>query len=282
MSESAADLNLFVVIDPTQEPQPALDQAVRISATPGVSVHLFVCVFDQAIESGPEAGRQSGRESMIERNREWLEVLARPLTERGTPVTVGIDWDREWREAIVRAVRERRPDLVVKSTFKHSRTSRTLFKSSDRLLLRDCGCPVLLVKSGQAWIHGKVLGCLTPKPKDIGHGELNEAVMKATREFADRHGSPAHFVLVADSSEELPDARELAAVTGVPREQVHITQGAPAEAIIDAAKRLDVDVIVIGTIARSGAAGLVIGNTAERILDRVDVDVLAVPRPENG
>jgi universal stress protein E len=282
MSESAADLNLFVVIDPSQEPQPALDQAIRIGETAGVRVHLFVCIFDQAIESGPKDGRESGREAMIERNRQWLEVLARPLTDRGTPVTMSIDWDSEWREAIVRAVQERRPDLVVKSTFKHSRTSRTLFKSSDRLLLRHCGCPVLLVKSGQAWTHGKVLGCLTPKPKDIGHGELNEAVIKATRSFADRHGSPAHFVLVADSSEDLPDARELGAAVGVPRNQIHITQGAPAEAIIDAAKRLDVDVIVIGTIARSGAAGLVIGNTAERVLDRVDVDVLAVPRRDAG
>ena len=282
MSESAADLNLFVVVDPTQEPQPALDQAIRISELPGVRVHLFVCVFDQAIESGPEAGRRAGREGMIERNRQGLELLARPMTERGTPVTVTIDWDREWREAIVRAVQERSPDLVVKSTFKHSRTSRTLFKSSDRLLLRHCGCPVLLVKSGQLWTHHKVLGCLTPKPKDIGHAELNEALMKATREFADRHGAPAHFVLVADSSEELPEARELAVVTGVPRNQIHIAQGEPDDVIIDAAKRLDVDVIVIGTIARDGAAGLVIGNTAERILDRVEVDVLAVPRPQNG
>ncbi|HSN72986.1 MAG TPA: universal stress protein [Steroidobacteraceae bacterium] len=280
MSTSHPDsLDLFVVIDPTQEPQPALTQAIHYSETPGVRVHLFVCVFDQAAEAGPEAARATAREHMIERNRNWLDELAKPITERGVPVSLGIEWDRDWREAIVRAARERRPDLVIKSTFKHSMTSRTLFKTSDRLLLRNCGCPVLLVKSATPWTKRKVLGCLEPMPKDVGHGELNEAVMRETRALADRFGFQPHYVLGADTTEDLPTAREMAEVAGVPRAQVHVGTGAAADVIVGAADRLGVDVIVIGTIARRGAAGLMIGNTAERILDRVEVDVLAVPLP---
>lgn len=276
------EMDLFVVIDPTQEPQPALTHAIRISETPGIAAraHLFVCTYDQAVESGPQESRTASRQHTLDRSRAWLEILAKPLADRGTPVTFGIEWDPDWREAIVKAARERNPDLVIKTTFKHSATSRTLFKTSDRLLLRNCGCPVLLVKSDKAWSRGKALGCISPKPADVGHGELNDRVMAETRLIADRLGWQIHYVLACDSTEDMGVAGEFAKLAGVPRSQVHVGNGAAADVIISTARRLDVDVIVIGTIARHGAAALVIGNTAERILDRVDVDVLAVPLAE--
>ena len=275
-------LDLFVVIDPTQELQPALTHALRISESARARIQLFVCIFDQAAESGPVDTRTAAREHMIDRNRQWLESLAQPLTDRGTTVTTRIEWDANWREAIVRAAREERPDLLIKATFKHSATARTLFKTSDRLLLRHCGCPVLLVKSAQLWTSNKILGCLEPKPGDVGHAELNEAVMHATRALADRLGAGAHFVLVCDDSEDMPDARDLAQVAAVPRAQIHLCVDNPVDAIISTARRLDVDLLVIGTIARRGASALVIGNTAEKVLDRVDIDVLAVPIPEKS
>ncbi len=40
-----------------------------------------------------------------------------------------------------------------------------------------------------------------------------------------------------------------------------------------------IDLLVLGTIGRSGIAGLLMGNTAERILNKVECSVLAV-KPE--
>ncbi len=37
-----------------------------------------------------------------------------------------------------------------------------------------------------------------------------------------------------------------------------------------------VDLIVMGTVARAGAAGLMVGNTAERILNSIQCSVLAL------
>ena len=42
------------------------------------------------------------------------------------------------------------------------------------------------------------------------------------------------------------------------------------------AKEIDVDLIVMGTLSRTGIAGLFIGNTAEKILYRVNCSVLAI------
>ena len=57
---------------------------------------------------------------------------------------------------------------------------------------------------------------------------------------------------------------------------VHFLEGRPDMVIRQVVRRRNITTIVMGTVARSGIAGLIIGNTAERILKRVDCSVLAV------
>lgn len=58
-----------------------------------------------------------------------------------------------------------------------------------------------------------------------------------------------------------------------------LVHGLPPRAIVDAVNNLEADILVMGTIGRSGAPGLLIGNTAEEILDRVQCSVFAVKPP---
>jgi nucleotide-binding universal stress UspA family protein len=60
------------------------------------------------------------------------------------------------------------------------------------------------------------------------------------------------------------------------RRSVHLLKGDPADVIGEFAKTGHVDLIVMGTVARTGIGGLLIGNTAESVLQRVDCSVLAV------
>lgn len=59
----------------------------------------------------------------------------------------------------------------------------------------------------------------------------------------------------------------------------HLQRGSAIEEIPALAVELDVDLIVMGTVGRGGIPGLLIGNTAETILDRCDRAVLAVKPP---
>lgn len=56
----------------------------------------------------------------------------------------------------------------------------------------------------------------------------------------------------------------------------HLRKGAATKVIPETAKELQADVLVMGTLARRGIAGLLIGNTAETILEQVQCSVLAV------
>jgi universal stress protein E len=61
--------------------------------------------------------------------------------------------------------------------------------------------------------------------------------------------------------------------------QVHFVTEPPDVAILDHIERHDVELLVMGTVARRGIPGLITGNTAERLLPRIPCSVLAV-KPE--
>jgi universal stress protein E len=60
---------------------------------------------------------------------------------------------------------------------------------------------------------------------------------------------------------------------------VELVEGEPEDAIARFVESQGIDMVVMGTVARTGIAGLVMGNTAERVLQRLRGSVLAVKPP---
>ena len=61
--------------------------------------------------------------------------------------------------------------------------------------------------------------------------------------------------------------------------QLHMPKGPARKVIPELARELQVDCIVMGTVARTGVPGLFMGNTAETILDQLECSVLAIKPP---
>jgi nucleotide-binding universal stress UspA family protein len=61
--------------------------------------------------------------------------------------------------------------------------------------------------------------------------------------------------------------------------QIHMPKGAARQVIPVLTKELQVDCVVMGTVARTGIPGLFMGNTAETILDQLECSVLAIKPP---
>ena len=59
----------------------------------------------------------------------------------------------------------------------------------------------------------------------------------------------------------------------------HILRGSARKEIPLLAKSINADLIVMGTVARTGISGFFIGNTAETILNQIDCSVLAIKPP---
>jgi nucleotide-binding universal stress UspA family protein len=61
-----------------------------------------------------------------------------------------------------------------------------------------------------------------------------------------------------------------------PSNRIHLLEGDAEKLIPEMAKRKGIELIVMGTVTRTGIAGFIIGNTAERVLQQVDCSVLTV------
>ena len=60
---------------------------------------------------------------------------------------------------------------------------------------------------------------------------------------------------------------------------LYVEAGSPSDVINDVAFRIDAGLIVMGTVARTGIRGALIGNTAERVLEATSCDIMVVKLP---
>jgi universal stress protein E len=61
--------------------------------------------------------------------------------------------------------------------------------------------------------------------------------------------------------------------------QTHLRHGPAEQVVPELVSEYQIDLLVMGTVARSGLDGVLIGNTAERVLDDVRCSVMAVQPP---
>jgi nucleotide-binding universal stress UspA family protein len=66
------------------------------------------------------------------------------------------------------------------------------------------------------------------------------------------------------------------AQTAIPKNRLHLIKGEPETVISWFCKEKKVDVLVLGTIARTGLGAALIGNTAETLVSKVECSILAV------
>jgi universal stress protein E len=56
----------------------------------------------------------------------------------------------------------------------------------------------------------------------------------------------------------------------------HVEEGLPEAVIEHVAIKIDAELVILGTIGRTGISAALIGNTAEHVIDQLNCDVLAL------
>ena len=70
--------------------------------------------------------------------------------------------------------------------------------------------------------------------------------------------------------------QEHAQAFNIAKENTHIKEGLPEDVIQSIANELDAELVILGTVGRTGLSAALIGNTAEHVIDRLNCDVLAL------
>lgn len=297
--------NVLVVLDPTTEQQKALDRALQLARCQGCKITAFLSVYEFSYEmttmlSGDE--RESMKQAVLKDRELWVNNYLAQAREQGLQLDVKVVWHNRPFEAIVRAVLEDNFDLVIKGTHDHDVLKSMIFTPTDWHVLRKCPCPVLLVKE-HAWpAKGNIIAAVNAGSEQEHHLSLNQGVITKAQQMAGLLEANVHLVNAYPGTPvniaiEIPEfnpqeynstmqrhhkdaIKVLAAQFSIPAEYCHVLEGMPEDVIPKLAKKLDAEMVIIGTIGRTGLSAAIIGNTAEHVIDRLDCDVLAL-KPAN-
>lgn len=264
----------FVVYDPTREHQPALERAGRIAAESGAELQVYACIYGELDKSADKSQEVRVR---INRQDKILEAAVAPLREQGICVATEVEWDSDWCASVVRASIRGTADVVFKSSSPHTASQRFFNRTSDWTLIRGCLCPVLLVKEEADRSSRNVLAAIDTRDSDQNYAQLNRRIIDFSRRVMDNANAEVHFINAHRDLESSPDRNALLKSCGVTSDKVRIRMGEPDDVIVDNARELNASLVIVGNSARSGLSALVHGNTVEKIVDRVDCDVLSMP-----
>ncbi|HIP76277.1 MAG TPA: universal stress protein UspE [Psychromonas hadalis] len=295
--------NILVYIDATQEEQPALSRAVElIKKQQNAKLTLLLCCYDLSFELTSLSSldeREAMQRIVTKENEHWLKEIAQPYKEQGIEINTKVVWHNRPFQVAILEVLEQKHDLVVKSTHQHSRLSAIVFTPTDWHLLRKCPCPVLLVKN-HAWPeNGNILCALDCKSlQDEDHQGLNTQIIQEAGKLATLLSAKVHLVnayphLPMNIMLELPEfdpiiyddklqilhqknLLEYADKYKIDAENTYLKQGLPEDVISDVAEKIDAELVILGTVGRSGLSAALLGQTAEQVIDSLNCDLLAI------
>ena len=295
---------VLAVIDPTCEEQPALRRAARIARETASPLELLICDFDSDIDAGRTAlvwihEDEPAKDHLIGIYRERLERLADPYRKTGIDASVKVVWDFPLQDAIVREIAASRPWIVFKDTHHHNLLRRTIFSNTDWRLIRKCPVPLYLAKPREMPPHPIVYAAVDPLHEYDKPAELDHAIMKLARRFAGYLSGELHAVhtydlpvLLAETPvgervremerrQHRDEFNEFVSDYDLPGGQVHFLKGSPEVRLPELTHAEHAGLIVIGAVSRRGLDRLIIGSTAERVLDRLGCDLLVVKPPRH-
>jgi nucleotide-binding universal stress UspA family protein len=240
--------------------------------------------------------RVVGEESR--RLERWVDIVRQSGLQADGKILYGTSFLQ-----IIREVLRNGHDLVMATAQGRSNLKERFFGSTTMHLMRKCPCPVWVAKASQPEWHNRILAAVDPSPHDEERQALNVKIIDLATSLArleqrelvvvhawtflpERSLRSGHAGRSSDVDRWVSDAREQHkrwlidllqpyALEELEHE-VYLLKGEAGRLIPEVATAKEAKLIVMGTVSRTGVAGLLIGNTAERILGQVDCGVLAV------
>lgn len=265
---------IFAVIDPERFVQPAFERAEWIAARNGAILHLFCCLGEEGVAAGDPAAKYA-----IDRATRWLKRLTEEAQNYEIRTEIEVVWDPDWRGRIAEAARASSADMIVKTVSRHSGLTRHLRATADWTVLRRAHCPVLLIDPRRPPQPKKVLAAVKLNPESSEYEVLNERVVTMSHRIAAALGAELYAVTAYRGEEIYFDRQKFADTCKLPRNRVQSVEGAAHKGIARIVDEIGADILVIGRANRNkkDSGGSIIGDTAERIIDAVDTDLVVIP-----
>ena len=300
--------NILLVVDDRTDYSAALKRATTLARSN--NAHLTVCA---SIDAVPNEVRMrvitvTSREVLdvaIANTQEWLNDTVDSVATDGVSIDTKVLVGKPFIEIIRQVLRDDH-DLIIKCADADSGLREILFSSTDKHLMRKCPCPVWIVKPTERQNYLSILAAVDQDPEEPVKDALNRQILEMATSMAQVEYSEAHVVhawevfgerlltshkwnfseseFEAMLEEEAAERRRwledlVASYAGAPNLHLHVVKGPAQYVVPELARELAVDLVVMGTVARTGIDGFFMGNTAESILGELDCSVLTIKPP---
>jgi nucleotide-binding universal stress UspA family protein len=293
--------HVLAYLPPRVETAVGLDWAMCVARAHGARVTALDVV------EAPAEPRSALRDHVITLD---LEAHRRALEERLAPYQDGPERIEALLTVgkpsleILRQVARGRHDLVVKAARGRDHGRPTLFGSTGMHLVRKCPAPVWLTGHRPPRDRRGILAAVDPGPRgDVYRRALALKVLRHAEGLASTLSVPLHVAHVVHfpglarvrshagpdieraAADEVEEARRV--VTAIVDEtlvrspaSIRVSLGEPEVELSLLATALDVDVVVLGSVGRSGISGLLIGEMAEDLLARMATSGVLCIKPD--
>ncbi|EAR08947.1 universal stress protein [Reinekea blandensis] len=287
--------HIIVLLDPAEESAAAVEKAATLAQLSDSKLTLFSSGYDGALNSiHPHS--ENARDSYLSRLLDGLETLADTARSKNIQVSTEAVWDKHAGTAMLNYLSGNPADLVVKATHHQNVIQRTFFSQTDWELIRHCPVPLLLTKA-TAWHDNITLtAAVDPVRTNDKPDFLDDHIIQCGTEMRSLLNAKLQLLHVYDPTplmiyldqpainstdigEEIRVQHqealvELAQSKGIDKADARLEMGSPVQVIPDYLYEYDIDIVIMGAVSRSGLERWLLGHTAEKVLDRITVDIL--------
>ncbi len=300
--------HILVVVDPATDRQPCVEKGARIASALRARLELFSCddrsdLLAGGYLEGPvlQAALDDRRAQLNDR----LHALSVPLREAGLSVSTDCKFRSPLHRGVIEKAKACHADLVIKDTHFHSPIQRALFTNTDWHLIRELPVPLMLTKPA-VWQAGfRVAAALDPGHQDDKPAKLDRELVEVAAGIAaamrgevlavhafnvvsliagmaaagcGHMNAPFVDAGLIDTVREFHRRELQVLLAGYPAFEGReaLIEGAPEMALPEFVVQQKIDLLVTGAVSRSPLRRLVVGSTAERLLDRLPCDILVV------
>ncbi len=282
--------NVLFVIEGLDIPEKEMEQALSVIVKNDSKVAFMVV---HAGIPGNLAEIEKTYEAKI------IEVIKTKLHKSGynRETDVFFNTDKPFFVSIIQYVIRQNFDLVIKKADTDKKDGNRGLRSIDMSLLRKCPCPVWLWKDQHEACEGGILTAVDPQCETREGYDLNNKLLQIGSSLAAyfetdhtviscwdfehenflRHSPFAKIedkkvdALILDEKQSHETSMEkLLKESDIPEpSSIQILKGKASERIPEYVEEKRPSILVMGTVARTGIPGFIIGNTAENILQNV-------------
>ena len=295
--------NILFVSHGIHDETEGLKQAISLANNNQAALKILIVCPD--LPASHEEYKKSYEEFLKERMEQ--SILATKtilkLSKTEPEISIEIDFGNVPAVRVIRHVLRRAHDLVIKEA--DLKEDGKGFEALDMDLLRQCPCPVWLcrpIKHSRDNI--KVAVAIDPENEELVGRDLALRLLQISRTLSDSCSGELTIIscwlypyeeylrdriFIKISTEELnkvisdAQAEHLLALETLIQEsniggrcQIQHVKGSLKDVIQQIIEDEKIDVLVMGTVARTGIPGFIIGNTAESVVQKLSCSLLAL------